>query len=484
MLKLSNYINGEFLPPLNKKYINNYSPTDGKVYSLIPDSQESDVTIAVDAAKNSFSSWGRSKKEHRYEWMMKLADAVDKNAKKLIEAESFDNGKPEWLAKTVDIPRCSANIRFFATAILHFDSDSHDMDGAALNYTLKQPIGVAGCISPWNLPLYLLTWKIAPAIAAGNTVVAKPSEVTPYTAYLFSKICDDIGFPPGVINIVHGHGNTAGHAIVQKSDVVSFTGGTETGKIIAASAASQFKKYSLELGGKNPMVIFEGCDLDLAVETAVKAAFLNQGQICLCGSRIFIENSLYARFKELFIEKTKKLRVGDPKNMKSNLGAIVSKQHLESILTKIESAKNDGGNIILGGKQIFLDGDLSGGYYMLPTIIENTKNTDEINQKEVFGPVATILPFSSEKEVVNLCNDVGYGLSASIFCNNISKAHRVAAAIDAGVIWINTWLLRDLRIPFGGMKHSGFGREGGKHSLEFFTETKNVCVKIENSENK
>ena len=484
MKKIANYINGEFLPPLNKKYIDNYSPTNGRVYSLIPDSQEPDVTIAIEAAKNSFSSWGKSKKEYRYEWMMKLADAIDKNAKKLVEAESFDNGKPQWLAKAVDIPRCSANIRFFATAILHFDSDSHDMDGAALNYTLKQPIGVAGCISPWNLPLYLLTWKIAPAIAAGNTVVAKPSEVTPYTAYLFSKICDDIGFPTGVINIVHGYGNTAGDAVVKKSDIISFTGGTETGKVIATSAASQFKKYSLELGGKNPMVIFEDCDFDLAVETAVKAAFLNQGQICLCGSRIFIEDSLYVKFKEAFLEKTKELKVGDPKNTKSNLGAIVSKQHLESILSKIESAKNDGGKIILGGEQVFLNGDLSGGYYMLPTIIENTKNTDEINQKEVFGPVATILPFSTEQEVVNMCNGVQYGLSASIFCNNISKAHRVAAAIDAGVIWINTWLLRDLRIPFGGMKHSGFGREGGKHSLEFFTETKNVCVKIENSENK
>ena len=484
MKKLANYINGKLVPPLNNNYIDNYSPTNGRVYSLVPDSQESDVMVAIESAKKAFSSWGNSKKEYRYEWMMKLADAIDKNAEKLIKSESFDNGKPEWLAKTVDIPRCSANIRFFATAILHFDSESHDMGGAALNYTLKQPIGVAGCISPWNLPLYLLTWKIAPAIAAGNTVVAKPSEITPYTAYLFSEICDEINFPPGVINIVHGYGNTAGHAIVQKSDIISFTGGTETGKIIAANAASQFKKYSLELGGKNPMVVFEDCDFNLAVETAVKAAFLNQGQICLCGSRIFIEDSLYLKFKAAFIEKTKKLRVGDPINPESNLGAIVSKQHLESILSKVESAKNNGGKIVVGGKQIFLDGDLSGGYYMLPTIIENTKNTDEINQQEVFGPVATILPFSGEQTLIDMCNGVKYGLSASIFCNNISKAHRMAAAIDAGVIWVNTWLLRDLRIPFGGMKHSGFGREGGKYSLEFFTETKNVCVKIENGGNK
>ena len=484
MEKLTNYIDGELTPPQNKSYIDNYSPTTGKVYSLIPNSDERDVDDAVRAAKKAFNTWGKSTKEYRYNWMMALADAVEKNTRDLIVAESFDNGKPEWLAETVDIPRCVSNIRFFATAILHFDSKSHDMDGAALNYTLKQPIGVAGCISPWNLPLYLLTWKIAPAIAVGNTVVAKPSEITPYTAFLFSQICKEIDFPKGVINIVHGYGKKAGEAIVKKSDVVSFTGGTETGKIIAKFAASQFKKYSLELGGKNPMVIFKDCDFNLAVKTAVKAAFLNQGQICLCGSRIFVEKSLYSKFKESFLKRTKALNVGDPKNKNSDLGAIVSKQHLENILSKIEMAEKNGGEIIFGGEKVVLDGKLSTGYYMLPTIIENTKNTDEINQKEVFGPVVTILPFSSEKEVINLCNDVKYGLSATIFSNNISKAHRIAAAIDAGVIWINTWLLRDLRIPFGGMKHSGFGREGGEHSLNFFTETKNVCIKIENGGNK
>ncbi len=484
MKKLTNYIGGKFVAPSNKKYIDNYSPTNGAVYSLIPDSNKDDVGVAINAAKTAFTSWGKSKKEYRYNWMMKLADAIDKNAEELIVAESFDNGKPEWLARTVDIPRCSANIRFFATAILHFDSKSHDMDGAALNYTLKQPIGVAGCISPWNLPLYLLTWKIAPAIAAGNTVVAKPSEITPYTAYLFSKICDEIQFPKGVINIIHGYGAVAGDAIVKKSDVVSFTGGTETGKIIATSAASQFKKYSLELGGKNPMVIFGDCDLKLAVKTAVKSAFLNQGQICLCGSRIFVEKSIYKKFRVEFLKKTKSLIVGDPKCDYSNLGAVVSKQHLEKILNKVEAAKKEGGKVIFGGDQIFLDGALGGGSYMSPTIIENTKHTDTINQEEVFGPVATIISFDSEDEVIVMCNEIKYGLSASIFCNNISKAHRVAAKIDAGVIWINTWLLRDLRIPFGGMKHSGLGREGGYYSLDFFTETKNVCVKIENGRNK
>ena len=479
MLKIKNYIGGVFLEPKNKKYIDNSSPTNGVKYSLVPDSNSADVDLAVGAAKTAFKSWGTSTKEHRYGWMMKLADAIDDHAEELVVAESYDNGKPEWLAKSVDIPRCSANIRFFATALLHFYSDSHSMDGSALNYTLKQPVGVAGCISPWNLPLYLLTWKIAPAIAAGNTVVAKPSEITPYTAYLLSKICVDINFPKGVINIVHGYGATAGAAIVEKSDIISFTGGTETGKIIASTAAKSFKKYSLELGGKNPTVVFADCDFDLAVNNAVKSAFLNQGQICLCGSRIFVEKTIYADFLSAFLEKTKQLVVGDPKNKKSNLGSIVSEEHLNKIISKINQAKEDGGKVLTGGERVFLNNDLKNGYYLSPTIITQTKNTDKINQEEVFGPVATIMPFKNEEEAINLCNNTKYGLAASVFTSNVSRSHRVASKIDAGVIWINTWLLRDLRIPFGGMKQSGFGREGGYYSLDFFTETKNICVKIE-----
>jgi len=484
MLKIANYINGVFMAPLGEEYLNNTSPTNGKVYSLVPNSNKKDVDLAVSSAKKAFFSWGQSTREFRSNWLLKLADAIDNSAEELIVAESFDNGKPEWLARSVDIPRCSANIRFFATALLHFDSKSHDMDGQALNYTLKQPIGVAGCISPWNLPLYLLTWKIAPAIAAGNTVVAKPSEITPYTSYLFSKICSEINFPKGVINIVHGHGSTAGEAIVEKSDIISFTGGTETGKIIASKAARYFKKCSLELGGKNPTVIFADCDFELAIETALRAAFLNQGQICLCGSRIFVENSIYERFKSAFVKRVKGLVVGDPKSPNSNLGAIVSRQHLDKILSKIELAKNEGGRILCGGEKLEMADDLAGGYYLSPSIIENTKYTDAINQDEVFGPVATIMPFNNEDEAVKMCNSTKYGLSASIFSNNISTAHRVARRLDAGVVWINSWLLRDLRIPFGGMKHSGIGREGGFDSLNFFTETKNVCVKIEKGGNK
>tara|TARA_B100001250_G_scaffold249235_1_gene214250 strand:- start:640 stop:2094 length:1455 start_codon:yes stop_codon:yes gene_type:complete len=484
MEKIVNYIDGELVPPLKKQYLENRSPITGAVYSLIPNSDDDDVQCAINAAQKSFIEWGGSTKEYRYKWLMKLAQAVDNYAEELSVAESFDNGKPEWLARTVDIPRCSANIRFFATAILHFESSAHDMDGLALNYTLKGPVGVAGCISPWNLPLYLLTWKIAPAIAAGNTVVAKPSEITPYTAYLFSKICREINFPKGVINIVHGSGERAGNAVVQKSDIVSFTGGTETGKLVATNAAKEFKKCSLELGGKNPTVVFADCEIDLAVDTAVKAAFLNQGQICLCGSRIFIEDSIYGLFKTKFLKKTQQLIVGDPRKPKSNLGAIVSKEHLEKIVLEVQLAERNGGKILCGGVPLVLPGELSGGYYMSPTVIENTKYTDRINQEEVFGPVVTIIPFVSEDEVVEMCNSTRFGLSGVIFSNNISKAHRVAKRIRSGLIWINSWLLRDLRVPFGGMKHSGVGREGGWQSLNFFTETKNVCVKIEKGGNK
>ena len=350
----------------------------------------------------------------------------------------------------------------------------------AINYTLRQPIGVAACISPWNLPLYLLTWKIAPALAAGNTVVAKPSEITPMTAYIFSKICIEAGLPKGVLNIVHGLGSKVGDPLTTHIDtpIVSFTGGTVTGKHIASLTAPMFKKLSLELGGKNPNIIFADADFDKAVSIASRAAFTNQGQICLCGSRLFVQEEIYDKFKTALVAKASKLVVGNPKNPKTNLGAVVSKEHMNKILSKINAAKKLGGNILIGGERQILEGDLKAGYYIQPTIIEGLSFDCPVNQEEIFGPVVSIIPFKTEEEVIEMANSTEYGLSASIFTENVSKAHRVAASIDSGVIWINTWLLRDLRIPFGGMKSSGLGREGGFKSLEFFTEPKNICVKI------
>jgi aminomuconate-semialdehyde/2-hydroxymuconate-6-semialdehyde dehydrogenase len=480
MLKIQNFINGELIQPNFGDYFDNSTPVTGKVYSQIPNSDETDIDSAVASAKEAFKTWSKLPKKERYDHIMRLADEIEAHFDEMVEAESKDNGKPEWLARSVDIPRASENFKFFATASLHFDSEIHEMDGKALNYTLRQPVGVVGCISPWNLPLYLLTWKIAPALAAGNTVVAKPSEVTPMTAFLFSKICKKINFPKGVLNIVHGFGHKVGDALSKHPDVpiISFTGGTATGEKIAAVAAPMFKKLSLELGGKNPNIVFEDADFDKSVDMAVKAAFSNQGQICLCGSRLFVQDSIYKIFRDSFVEKTKSLKVGNPKDDDSNLGAVVSKQHMEKILECIELAKSEGGRIITGGNRLILDGDLSEGYYIEPTIIEGLSHSCRTNQEEIFGPVVSIIPFVNESEVIEMANSTKYGLSASIFTKDVSKAHRVAAAIDSGIVWVNTWMLRDLRIPFGGMKSSGVGREGGFKSLEFFTEAKNVCIKI------
>ena len=480
MEKIKNYINGKLVESSSGNYIDNYNPASGKVYSLVPDSNEDDINAAVLAANTAFQSWSKTSKKYRSDLLMRLASKIEDYSEELTIAESRDNGKPEALARLVDIPRASENFRFFATAILHFSSELHDMDGKALNYTLREPIGVAACISPWNLPLYLLTWKIAPALAAGNTVVAKPSEVTPMTAYILSKICAEIDFPPGVLNIVHGIGSKIGDFLTGHEDtpIVSFTGGTQTGRHIAGIASPMFKKISLELGGKNPNIVFADANFDKAVTMAVKAGFSNQGQICLCGSRLFIQDEIYEKFKKALLEKVSKLKVGDPQDDGMDLGAVVSEEHMNKVLSKITQAKKIGGNILTGGNRKLIEGDLLNGYYIEPTVIENLPFDCEVNQEEIFGPVLTLIPFKDEEEVINMANSTKYGLSASIFTENISKGHRVAAAIKSGVVWINTWLLRDLRIPFGGMKQSGVGREGGFKSLQFFTEPKNVCIKI------
>ncbi len=480
MKKIYNYINGELLAPKNGNYLDNLSPVNGQVYSCIPDSDPQDVEIAIQAAKEAFPYWSGLSKQERYDHLMRLSKGIKSRFEELVDAESFDNGKPQWLARLVDIPRASANIEFFATASLHYASELHDMDGGALNYTLRKPVGVVGCISPWNLPIYLLTWKIAPALAAGNTVVAKPSELTPMTAHILGEICQEISFPKGVLNIVHGLGHKVGDAITRHPDtpIISFTGGTVTGAKIAEVAAPMFKKLSLELGGKNPNIVFADADFDLALEMAVKASFSNQGQICLCGSRLFIERPIYDKFKAAFVEKTKGLKVGNPKDADSNLGAVVSESHMNNILSRIEQAKQEGGTVLCGGERVVLEGDLETGFYVAPTIIEGLDYMCQTNQEEIFGPVVTITPFDSEKEVLEMANSTKYGLAGSVFTQDITKGHRVAGAIDSGVVWINTWLLRDLRIPFGGMKNSGVGREGGFKSLQFFTEEKNVCLKL------
>jgi len=484
MQKIENYINGKLAGPVSGAYLDNYDPARGEVYSLIPDSDTSDVILAVEAAKAAFPAWSKTPPEERFEVLMRLVALIERDLDKLAEAESIDNGKPLSLAKTMDIPRAASNFRFYATAAMHFASEAHETalsdGGRAINYTLRQPLGVVGCISPWNLPLYLFTWKIAPALAAGNCVVAKPSEITPMTAYLLSRLAIEAGLPAGVLNIVHGLGAKTGAAIVLHKDIkaISFTGGTKTGAEIALTAAPLFKKLSLELGGKNPNIIFADCSYDEMLETTVRSSFANQGQICLCGSRVFVEKSIYEKFKTDFVQRVSKLKLGDPLTEGTDLGAVASQPHLEKILSYIKLAQEEGGKILTGGNRVRLEGRCASGWFIEPTVIEGLAHDCRTNQEEIFGPVVTLKPFETEDEVLAYANSVNYGLSATVWTENLSRAHRVAEKLESGIIWINCWLLRDLRTPFGGMKDSGMGREGGFEALKFFTEEKNVCIKV------
>lgn len=478
MIRLQNFINGELLAPVKGQYIDNYEPATGKVYGEIPNSTEEDVELAVIAAEKAFPIWSNMTNEERGAIMMRISLGIEKRMDEFVAAESRDNGKPLSLAAHVDIPRAVSNFHFFATAVEHFASESHYMEGVGINYTTRKPIGIVGCISPWNLPLYLFSWKIAPALASGNCVIAKPSEITPYTAYLLSEVVRESGMPAGVLNIVHGLGQNAGDAIVKhpKIKAISFTGGTKTGEYIARTAGPMFKKLSLELGGKNPNIIFADCDFDEMIKTTVRSSFANQGQICLCGSRIFIERSIYDRFKEAFIERVEKLTVSNPSDPNAKMGAVVSKPHMEKVLSYIELAKEEGGTILTGGNQVHLAAPYDGGYYIAPTVIEGLSYDCRTNQEEIFGPVVTLTPFDSEDEVLMMANSTQYGLSATIWTSDLKRAHRTADKVHAGIVWINSWLVRDLRTPFGGVKASGVGREGGWEALRFFTEAKNVFI--------
>ena len=479
MQRIENYIDGKLVAPISEQYLDNVEPATGKVYSLIPDSNAADVELAVTAAKKAFPAWSTCGNMERSKVLLRISALIEQNLDAFALAESIDNGKPVKLAATVDIPRAVDNFHFFATAIEHFASESHFMEKTAVNYTLRRPIGVVGCISPWNLPLYLFSWKIAPALAAGNCVIAKPSEITPMTAYLLSKICIEAGLPAGVLNIVHGLGGSAGQAIVEHKEIkaISFTGGTATGKKLAATAAPMFKKLSLELGGKNANIIFDDCDLDNALKTTLHSSFANQGQICLCGSRIFVQKGIYEKFKTAFVEKVKSLKIGDP-STEVNIGAVVSKAHQEKVLGYIQLAKEEGGTVLCGG-DIFhpTDERCKDGYFIYPTVIENLAHDCRTNQEEIFGPVVSITPFDTADEALMMANSTEYGLACSIWTNDLNKAHRCAEQMETGIVWVNCWLLRDLRTPFGGVKSSGVGREGGWEALRFFTEAKNVCIK-------
>ena len=477
--QIPNFIGGEFVGPASGTFLDNIEPATGKPYSQVADSDLRGVELAVVAAEKAFADWSRTPAAERSRILLRIADLIDRDLEKLARAESIDTGKPLTLARSLDIPRASSNFRFFATAILHTENEAHIMDGIAFNYTLRQPRGVVGLISPWNLPLYLLSWKIAPAIAVGNTAIAKPSELTPMTAHLLCEICQEAGLPEGVLNVVHGTGLNVGAAITAhpKIGTISFTGGTLTGRRVAEAGAPLFKKLSLELGGKNPNIIFADADLDAAIAGSVRSSFANQGQVCLCGSRVFVERPAYEKFVGRFVEKVSKLKIGDPLDEKTEQGAIVSKMQLDKVKFYVDLAQKEGGKIAIGGSAPPPPNErCRDGYFFAPTVITDLPVSCRTNREEIFGPVVSITPFDKEEEVIGYANDVDYGLSSSVWTQNLNRAHRVAEQIQTGTVWINCWLVRDLRVPFGGMKQSGVGREGGEEALRFFTEPKNVCI--------
>jgi len=477
---LSNFINGDYVNPKSNNYLDVFEPATGQVYCQVPNSNGDDIHLAVNSAIDAFPEWSSLSLDERSLYLKTIAEMIESRLDEFAKYESKDTGKPISLAKSLDIPRAVSNFRFFAEYASQFEFEFNINNDSSHNTVIRSPLGPVGCISPWNLPLYLFTWKIAPALITGNTVVAKPSELTPFTAFKFGEICKDAGLPAGVLNIIHGQGLTAGDALISHSGIkaISFTGGTATGKVIATKSAPMFKKISLEMGGKNPAVVFSDCDYDAMLETVVKSSFSNQGQICLCSSRIMVEENIYNKFRKDFVEKVSALIVGDPIEDSTQIGSITSKPHLDKVMTYIELAQKEGGTILTGGKQVIIKGRCEGGWFVEPTVIDGLINSCRTNQEEIFGPIVTIIPFKDEGEAIDIANDTEYGLSATIWTEDIDKATRVARNIDAGVIWINCWLVRNLRTPFGGMKQSGMGREGGTEILNFFTEPKNICEQI------
>ena len=481
LIHLANLIDGRIVAPADNRWLDVFEPATGRVFARCPASTKDDVEAAVEAAQRAAPAWATTSPDERSRIISRLADLLEQEIDALAELESRDSGKPVAVARRLDIPRAISNLRFFASAITQWSSEAHITNAQTINITLRQPLGVVGCISPWNLPLYLFTWKIAPALASGNAVVAKPSEITPCTAARLAELSIAAGFPSGVLNIVHGEGPAVGQALVQHRGVkaVSFTGSTRTGAAIATTAAPMFKKLSLEMGGKNPAIVFEDFDFsDANLATIVRSGFANQGEICLCGSRLLVQRSIYDAFRRRYLDKVRALRVGDPDDTASDLGALVSQAHFDKVTACIERARTEGGQVLCGGEALAVAGRCAGGWFVAPTVIEGLAGNTATNQEEIFGPVVTLIPFEDEAEALALANGTGYGLAASLWTSNLDRAHRFAAALEFGIVWINCWLLRDLRTPFGGVKQSGVGREGGVDALRFFTEPKNVCVRL------
>ncbi len=474
---LKNYVGGSFVEHGGTEWMDVFEPATGVRFAMLPLSGSDDVDAAVEAARAAQPGWGSLSMGDRAVWLDKIADSLESSFDEIAELESRDTGKPISLARAVDANRSVANFRFFAGLIREQEQETFEMDDAT-NYVVNRPVGVGALITPWNLPLYLLSWKVAPAIGMGNTVVCKPSELTPMTADLLMRVIDGVGLPAGVVNLVHGDGSGAGSPLVAHPgiDLVSFTGGTATGEKVAASAAPAFKKLSLELGGKNSSIVFADCDMEKTVAGVVRSGFLNQGQVCLCGSRVLVEESVYREFEGAFVEAVEQMRIGDPADDSTDLGALISKEHLQKVQSYIDLAIEEGGTILTGGTPCLPSG-FEGGNWMAPTVIAGLAPESRCSTEEIFGPVVTLHSFKSEEEAVEIANGTRYGLAGSVWTSDMEKGKRVSEAMETGMVWVNTWLHRDLRVPFGGVKDSGVGREGGRWSLGFFSEAMNVCLK-------
>ncbi len=479
MDEIKNFIDGEFLLSTSGQYIDDINPATGELIGKITNSNAQDVQNAVDAASSALQSWSSLTIKERITWLDKIADALESKKELIAQTESRDTGKPISLARRVDANRSITNFRFFAEFTAKQNDMQFDMDDA-INYVHRKPVGIVGLITPWNLPLYLLTWKIAPALVMGNTIIAKPSELTPLTANLFASTLQEIGFPKGVFNIVHGLGPNAGQPILEhpKIKAISFTGGTQTGRIVARTAAPLFKKLSLELGGKNATIILDDADLHAAAKGAAKAGFTNSGQVCLCGSRILVDASVATEFTELLLNEVRAMKQGDPQNEDTEIGSVISIQHLEKVESYVELAKQEGGTILTGGKRPSLSSsNNSNGAFLEPTVIGGLDINSRTATEEIFGPVVTLHTFENQDQAIEMANSTEYGLAGSVWTRNLERGREFSQQIETGIMWVNTWLHRDLRTPFGGVKNSGVGREGGQWSLSFFSEMTNICVK-------
>ena len=474
-----NFVDGSFLPANTGLTLETINPATGAVLTTLPRSDQTDVDNATKAAMAAAPKWASTPIDERIRWLQRLADALEEEAETVAQLESMDTGKPISLARRVDATRSVANFRFFAEHGLRHE-DVTFVSNRATNHVYRKPVGVVGLITPWNLPLYLLTWKVAPALLMGNTIVAKPSELTPLTANHLAKVMDRIGFPPGVFNLVHGLGPEVGQAIVEHADIraISFTGGTATGKIVAATAAPLFKKISLELGGKNATIVLKDAPLDEMMEGIVRASFTNSGQVCLCGSRLLVDASIYGAFREKFVAAVEGIVVGDPQNETTVMGSVISKEHQAKVESYIDLGIEEGGVVLTGGKACDapVQGVPASAAFLRPTVFEGLSHKARTAREEIFGPVVTLHSFQTEEEAIDIANATQYGLAGSVWTGDVERGHAFAQRLETGIVWVNTWLNRDLRTPFGGVKDSGVGREGGDWSMNFFSELTNICV--------